>query len=77
MSDRRAGRRFLVLVPDGNLVPCSHRRSKYSSRKEMATNSSRANRCGSCYVAIRSCNEMSFLSQVKNLPRYEQHVVSH
>ncbi len=77
MPNCRAGRRFLVVMPDGSLVPCSHHRSKYFSQKEMARKFSRTNRCGSCYVAIRSYNEMSFLSQVKNLPRYKQHIVSH
>lgn len=77
MPNCKAGRRFLVVMPDGSLVPCSHHRSKYSSQKEMAKKFSRTNRCGSCYVAIRSYNEMSFLSQVKNLPKYKQHIVSH
>lgn len=77
MPNCKAGRRFLVVMPDGSLVPCSHHRSKYSSQKEMAQKFSRTNRCGSCYVAIRSYNEMSFLSQVKNLPKYKQHIVSH
>jgi MoaA/NifB/PqqE/SkfB family radical SAM enzyme len=77
MPNCRAGRRFLVAMPDGSLVPCSHHRSKYSSQKDMARKFSRTNRCGSCYVAIRSYNEMSFLSQVKNLPKYKQHIVSH
>jgi MoaA/NifB/PqqE/SkfB family radical SAM enzyme len=77
MPNCKAGRRFLVVMPDGSLVPCSHHRSKYSNQKEMAQKFSRTNRCGSCYVAIRSYNEMSFLSQVKNLPKYKQHIVSH
>jgi len=77
MPNCKAGRRFLVVMPDGSLVPCSHHRSKYSSQKEMAQKFSRTNRCGGCYVAIRSYNEMSFLSQVKNLPKYKQHIVSH
>jgi MoaA/NifB/PqqE/SkfB family radical SAM enzyme len=77
MPNCRAGRRFLVVMPDGSLVPCSHHRNKYTSQKEMIRKFSRTNRCGSCYVAIRSYTEMSFLSQVKNIPRYTQHVVSH
>ena len=77
MPNCKAGRRFLVVMPDGGLVPCSHHRIRYTSQKEMAKKFSRTNRCGSCYVAIRSYNEMSFLSQVKNIPNYKQHIVSH
>jgi MoaA/NifB/PqqE/SkfB family radical SAM enzyme len=77
MPNCKAGRRFLVMMPDGSLVPCSHHRSKYTSQKEMIKKFSRTNRCGNCYVAIRSYTEMSFLSQVKNLPKYTQHLVSH
>jgi len=73
----KAGRRFLVIMPDGSLVPCSHHRSKYTSQKEMVKKFSRTNRCGRCYVAIRSYTEMSFMSQVKNVPNYTQHIVSH
>ena len=72
----KAGRRFLVVMPDGSLVPCSHHRSKYTGQKEMIRKFSRTNRCGNCYVAIRSYTEMSFLSQVKNVPRYTEHIVS-
>jgi len=77
MPNCKAGRRFLVVMPDGSLVPCSHHRSKYTSQKEMIKKFSRTNRCGNCYVAIRSYTEMSFLGQVKNIPRYTQHIVSH
>jgi MoaA/NifB/PqqE/SkfB family radical SAM enzyme len=73
----KAGMRFLVVMPDGSLVPCSHHRVKYTTRKEMIEKFSRTNRCGSCYVAIRSYTEMSFLGQVKNIPKYTQHIVSH
>jgi MoaA/NifB/PqqE/SkfB family radical SAM enzyme len=77
VSNCKAGRRFLVVMPDASLVPCSHHRSKYTSQKEMIKKFSRTNRCGNCYVAVRSYTEMSFLSQVKNVPKYTQHLVSH
>ncbi len=77
MPNCRAGRRFLVVMPDGSLVPCSHHRTKYTSQKEMIKKFSRTNRCGNCYVAMRSYTEMSFLSQVKNVPKYTQYIVSH
>jgi MoaA/NifB/PqqE/SkfB family radical SAM enzyme len=77
MPNCKAGVRFLVVMPDGSLVPCSHHRSRYATKKEMIEKFSRTNRCGNCYVAIRSYTEMSFLSQVRNFPRYAEQIVSH
>ncbi len=72
MPNCKAGIRFLVVMPDGSLVPCSLHRSKYSTRKEMIENFSRTNQCGDCYVAIRSYSELSILSQMKNIPKYSK-----
>ena len=77
MPNCKAGIRFFVVMPDGAFVPCSLWRNKYSSQKEMIEKFSRTNCCGSCYVAIRSYSEMSFLSHTKNLPRYIQQVFFH
>jgi len=77
MPNCKAGIRFLVVMPDGSLVPCSLHRTKYATREEMLENFSRTNRCGDCYVAIRSYSEMSFLSHTKNLPRYIRQIVFH
>jgi len=77
MPNCKAGIRFLVVMPDGSLVPCSLHRTKYATREEMLEKFSRTNRCGSCYVAIRSYSEMSFLSHVKNLPNYMKQMVFH
>jgi len=77
MPNCKAGIRFLVVMPDGSLVPCSLHRSKYATQKEMIENFSRTNRCGSCYVAIRSYSEMSLLSHTRNLPKYIQQMIFH
>ena len=77
MSNCKAGIRFLVVMPDGSLVPCSLHRSKYATRKEMIEKFSQTNRCGNCYVAIRSYGEMSFLSHTKNLPTYIRQMIFH
>jgi MoaA/NifB/PqqE/SkfB family radical SAM enzyme len=77
MPNCKAGVRFLVVMPDGSLVPCSLHRTKYATRKEMIENFSKTNRCGKCYVAIRSYSEMSFLSHIKNLPAYMTQIVVH
>jgi len=77
MPNCKAGIRFLVVMPDGSLVPCSLHRTKYATREEMVEKFSRTNRCGSCYVAIRSYSEMSFLSHTKNLPTYIRQMILH
>ena len=77
MPNCKAGIRFLVVMPDGSLVPCSLQRTKYATREEMLERFSRTNRCGDCYVAIRSYSEMSLSSHTKNLPRYIRQIVFH
>ena len=77
MPNCKAGIRFLVVMPDGGLVPCSLNRTKYATREEMVEKFSRTNRCGNCYVAIRSYSEMSFSSHAKNLPKYIRQMVFH
>ena len=77
MPNCKAGVRFLVVMPDGGLIPCSLHRTKYATRNEMMRDFSRTNQCGKCYVAIRSYSEMPFFSHVKNLPGYLRDVVLH
>ena len=77
MPNCQAGRKFLVVMPDGGLVPCSLHRDKYEARKQMAEEFSRNNRCGSCYVSIRSYSEMSLRTHAKNLPKYIKQMVLH
>jgi MoaA/NifB/PqqE/SkfB family radical SAM enzyme len=66
----KAGTRFLIVMPDGNLVPCSLHRYKYSNRGEMIRDFSSTNRCGGCYVAIRSYSELSLLDHLRMAPFY-------
>lgn len=77
MPDCKAGMRFLVVMPDGSLVPCSLHRSKYDTREEMIEGFSKINRCDNCYVAIRSYSEMSFFSHARNLPTYLRQMIFH
>ena len=77
MPNCMAGIRFLVVMPDGSLVPCSLHRHRYATQKEMIEDFSRTNRCGDCYVAIRAYSEMSLLSHTKNLPQYMRQIVFH
>jgi MoaA/NifB/PqqE/SkfB family radical SAM enzyme len=77
MPNCKAGIRFLVVMPDGSLAPCSLHRHKYATQKEMIEDFSRTNRCGDCYVAIRAYSEMSLISHTKNLPKYIRQLVFH
>jgi MoaA/NifB/PqqE/SkfB family radical SAM enzyme len=77
MANCKAGIRFLVVMPDGSLVPCSMHRTRYATREDMLRDFCRANQCGACYVAIRSYSEMPLLSHAKNLPRYLRQTVLH
>lgn len=66
----KAGIRFFVIMPDGNFIPCSLHRNKYSSQKEMIENFSRTNQCDGCYVAIRSYSDRSLWGLLKDAPAY-------
>jgi MoaA/NifB/PqqE/SkfB family radical SAM enzyme len=77
MPNCKAGIRFIVVMPDGGLVPCSLHRTKYATREQMVEKFSRTNRCANCYVAIRSYSEMPFWSHAKNLPKYIRQMLLH
>jgi len=57
-----AGRGFLVIRPNGYLIPCSmcHHHRLYSTQEEMLEEFSKHNKCGECYVAIRAYSDKSF-----------------
>ena len=54
-----AGRKFLVVRPDGYMIPCSMRPHSrvYSTQEEMLREFSDHNTCGECYVAIRAYSD--------------------
>jgi len=56
-----AGKRFMVVRPDGIINPCSLMRPySYETQKEMLKEFTSKNKCGGCYVSIRSYVEVSF-----------------
>ena len=56
----QAGRRFLVVRPDGYLNPCSMFPEKiYATQAEVLRQFTAQNKCGECYVAIRAYTEKS------------------
>ena len=58
----KAGLRFLVVTSDGALQPCSMQFQKYplEDRDRMIQEFTASNRCGECYVSIRSYLDKSF-----------------
>lgn len=66
----QAGLKFLVVMPDGTLVPCSLRREKFSNLRDLRRDFSKNNKCGNCYVAIRAYSERSVFEEIKELPHY-------
>jgi len=61
-----AGRRFLVVTPEGGLRPCSMFDSTYASQKEIMEKFVATNTCGGCYVSIRAYLDASFWTLLKD-----------
>lgn len=70
MPGCKAGLRFVVVMPDGNFVPCSMKRHKFSNLNELREKFSRHNSCDGCYVSVRCYSERSFLEELRELPEY-------
>jgi MoaA/NifB/PqqE/SkfB family radical SAM enzyme len=63
-----AGRKFLVVRPEGTLNPCSmYREKRYTNQKDMIRDFSDNNNCQDCYVAIRSYSDKSIWSLAKEV----------
>jgi len=56
----KAGRRFLVVTPQGQFQPCSMHKRIYPTREEMLQAFLPTNNCGECYVAIRAYLSQSY-----------------
>lgn len=61
-----AGRRFLVVTPDGGLRPCSMFEPTYESPQEIMEKFVAQNTCGGCYVSIRAYLDASFWTLLKD-----------
>jgi MoaA/NifB/PqqE/SkfB family radical SAM enzyme len=62
----QAGRRFLVVTPEGGLRPCSMFDPTYASQKEIMEKFVATNTCGGCYVSIRAYLDASFWTLLKD-----------
>jgi len=61
-----AGRRFLVVNPNGGLRPCSMFDRTYPSPKAILDDFVANNTCGGCYVSIRAYLDASFWMLLKD-----------
>jgi len=53
----QAGRRFLVINPDGKLIPCAMVWAKYDSQRVMLEEFTRHNTCDQCFISTRANTE--------------------
>ena len=62
----QAGRRFLVVNPNGGLRPCSMFDRTYPSQKDILEKFVAHNDCGGCYVSIRAYLDAPFWTLLKD-----------
>ena len=78
MKNCKAGTGFLVVDPAGNFIPCSlHRDKVYASQEEMRREFCAGNKCGDCYVSIRSYSEQSPRRWIADVPSYVKQFLNH
>lgn len=53
----QAGRRFLVINPDGRLTPCAMVMAYFDTQEEMLEKFTRRNTCTACYISTRANTE--------------------
>ncbi len=61
-----AGRRFLVVNPDGRLRACSMYDQTYGSHEELMEGFVAHNTCGGCYISMRAYLDASFWTLLKD-----------
>ena len=55
-----AGRRFLVVNPDGRLTPCAMVMAYFESQEDMLESFTKQNSCTKCYISTRANAEKSY-----------------
>lgn len=56
----QAGRRFVVINPDGRLTPCAMVMAYFDTQKDMLENFTKQNTCQACYISTRANTEKTF-----------------
>lgn len=62
----RAGKRFLIVNPNGTFSPCGLIIKNYRSRQELNYNFEDNNACSECYTSIRANTEKPWYYQIKD-----------
>ncbi len=62
----QAGRRFMVVTPDGRMRACSMFEQTYASHREVMDKFVARNTCGGCYVSIRAYLDASYWTLLKD-----------
>ena len=50
----QAGRKFLVINPDGRMTPCAMVMAYFDKQEDMLENFTKQNTCEACYIATRA-----------------------
>ena len=67
IANCQAGKRSLVINPDGSLSPCAMKSEvRYWSQRELVENFSKNNNCGECYVSLRANTEKGIWHTLKD-----------
>jgi len=56
----QAGRRFLVINPDGRLTPCAMVMAYFDKQEDMLEKFTKQNACAACYISTRANTEKKF-----------------
>ncbi|WP_425153917.1 radical SAM protein [Candidatus Palauibacter sp.] len=62
----QAGRRFLVINPDGRLTPCAMVMAYFDRQEDMLEKFTKQNTCEQCYISTRANTEKSFREFVQD-----------
>lgn len=60
----QAGSRFLVINPDGSLIPCAMVWATYKSQRDMLKQFTAHNSCEMCYISTRANTEKTLIDYV-------------
>jgi MoaA/NifB/PqqE/SkfB family radical SAM enzyme len=62
----QAGRRFLVINPDGRLTPCAMVMAYFDKQEDMLEHFTKQNTCEQCYISTRANTEKNFKEFVQD-----------
>lgn len=68
ISGCQAGRRFLVINPDGRLTPCAMVMAYFDTQEDMLESFTKQNTCEQCYISTRANAEKSLRQTLLDNP---------